>query len=210
MILREGLLPLAVTTAVAILVTSIVGVLESLVLWVFLVWLVRVYWEHRPLLPSQPMAVLSPVHGRVLSVDAYRDTWLERQALRIGIAVSFPGIVPLRSPVEAKVMDWYTRIGVFGTTQRPCAPDESPDCYAQWLQTDEGDDVVFAISSRFPLSRARFDHAPGERVGQGARSGFFYFASVVDILIPDSSSASVVVGDPVEAGESVLARLSRG
>jgi len=184
-------------------------VLESLVLWILLAWLMRVYWEHRPLLPSQPKGVLSPARGRVLSVDSYRDTWLDRPALRIRLAIPFPGIVPLRCPIEAKVMDLYTRIGAFGTTQRMCGPDESPDCYAQWLRTDEEEDILFAISSHFPLSRARFDHAPGERVGQGARSGFIYFASVIDILIPDDSSVSVVVGDPVDVGESVLAQLSR-
>ena len=106
-------------------------------------------------------------------------------------------------------MDLYTCIGAFGTTQRACGEDESPDCYAQWLRTDEGEDVVFDISSHFPLSRARFDHAPGERAGHGARSGFFYFASVVDIVLPQDSSVSVAVGDTLDAGESVLAQLSR-
>ena len=54
-----------------------------------------------------------------------------------------------------------------------------------WVQTDEGEDIVFAISSHFPVSRARFDQAPGERVGQGARSGFIYFASVIAFVCRD-------------------------
>ena len=210
MILREGYTPLTVTAVAAVVVAGAVGVMQSLPLWIVLAWLTRVYWEHRPLLPAQPKGVLSPVAGRVLAVKPYRDTWLDRPALRITIAIAFPGIVPLRCPIEAKVMDLYTRIGVFGAAQRACAPEESPDCYAQWLRTDEGEDVMFAVSSRFPVSRARFDHAPGERVGQGARSGFIYFASVIDVLVPDDSSLSVEVGEPLEAGESVLALLARG
>lgn len=208
MILREGVAPLAVTTVSAVIVASAVGVAQSIVLWVLLAWLMRVYWEHRPIVPAQPKGVLSPVQGRVVSVEPYRDPWLDRPVLRIRVDVSFPGIVPLRCPIEAKVMDLYTRIGAFGAEQRACGLDESPDCYAQWLQTDEEEDVVFAISSHFPLSRARFDQAPGERVGQGARCGFIYFASVVDILIPQSSVISVRVGEPVDAGESVLAQVS--
>ena len=174
MILREGNVPLAITGVAGLVVASTVGLTASLALWLFLAWLLHIYWEHRPSLPAEPKGILSPVHGRVLNVDRYRDSWLERSALRVRIAIPFPGIVPLRCPIEAKVMDLYTRVGAFGTAQRACAADESPDCYAQWLQTDEGEDVVFAISSHYPLSRARFDHAPGERVGQGARSGFIY------------------------------------
>ncbi|MFT5172469.1 MAG: hypothetical protein ACI8W7_000633 [Gammaproteobacteria bacterium] len=209
MILREGFIPLSVTTALAVVVAGTVGVPASVPLWMVLAWLLRVYWEHRPVLPAQPKGVLSPIHGRVIGVDSYLDSWLQRSAMRIRIGIPFPGIVPLRCPIEAKVMDLYTRIGTFGTTQRACTADESPDCYGQWLQTDEGEDVVFVISSNLPLSRARFDQAPGERVGQGARSGFFYFASVVDILLPADSSVMVAVDDAVDAGESVLAQLSR-
>ncbi len=209
MILREGFVPLSTIAVLAVVVAIALGVLESLVLWIPLAWLTHVYWEHRPLLPAQPKGVLSPVQGRVLSVEPYRDSWLQRPALRIKLAISFPGIVPLRSPIEAKVMDLFTRIGAFGAAQRDCTPDESPDCYAQWLQSDEGEDVVFAISSHFALSRARFDQAPGERVGQGARSGFIYFASVIDLLLPADAQASVAAGDRVTAGEDVLAQLAR-
>jgi phosphatidylserine decarboxylase len=146
----------------------------------------------------------------VTAVAREHDPLLERVTLRIRLRVPFPGVVPLRSPTEGKVMDLYARRGVFGAGQRPCAPGESPDFYGQWLRTDEGEDVVYGLSSHWPLSRARFDHAPGERVGQGARSGFFYFASVADVLLPEGASASVAVGERVFAGESVLGRLRRG
>ena len=60
--------------------------------------------------------------------------------LRIRVEMPFPGIVPMRSPTEGKVMDLYARRGVMGKPQRPCSVDESPDCYGQWMQTDEGQD----------------------------------------------------------------------
>jgi phosphatidylserine decarboxylase len=208
-ILREGYVPLSIALAAAAGVVSSIGVLESLPLWVVLAWLLRVYWEHRPAIPAQPKAVLSPVQGRVIGSEVFYDPWLKRPTLRIRVAVPFPGIVPLRCPIEAKVMDLYTRVGTFGAAQRPCAVDESPDCYAQWLQTDEGEDVVFCVSSRFPVSRARFLQAPGERVGHGERNGFIYFASVVDLLIPEDSEVLVQAGQSLNAAESVLAQLPK-
>jgi phosphatidylserine decarboxylase len=127
-ILREGYVPLGVALATAVAVANGADLLVSAPLWALLAWLLRVYWEHRPEIPPQPKAVLSPVQGRVLDSGAYFDPWLQRPAQRIRIAVSFPGIVPLRCPIEAKVMDLYTRVGTFGEAQRPCAVDESPDC----------------------------------------------------------------------------------
>jgi phosphatidylserine decarboxylase len=209
MILREGVIPISATGFLAAVVHGALGAFAALPLWLALVWFTWLYWEWRPPLPSDPNAILSPVDGRVLAVGEARDPWLERDALRITIATAFPGVLPLRSPTEGKVMDLYTRRGVFGEAQHECAPGESPDCYGQWVRTDEGDDVAYALSSRFALSRARFDIAPGERVGQGARSGFIYFASVSDVLAPHGSTARVSVGDRVDAGESVLAHLPK-
>lgn len=209
MILREGIVPLLATTAAALLVTGTAGWRYALPLWLLLAWLARVYSARRPPVPAEPLGVLAPVTGRVLQVVEQDDPWLERTALRVSLRVGFPGIVPMRSPTEGTVRDTYTRRGVFGAEQRPCAGDESPDCYAQWVQTDEGEDVIFALSSHFPLSRARFDHAPGERMGQGELCGFFYGASVADVLMPRGSQIAVSPGDRVLAGESVLASFDR-
>ena len=210
MILREGVGPIGAAGLAALVVSGAVGWLAASPLWLIAAWLCALYWEHRPPVPADPLGVLAPVTGRVVLVGEEPDPWLERSAIRVRIRLGVPGIVPLRSPTEGRIMDIYARRGSFGRAQRTCAPDESPDCYGQWLRTDEGDDVVYAVSSHWPLSRARFDHAPGERAGQGARSGFFYFASVADVLVPAGSVASVAVGDEVLAGETVLARLVHG
>lgn len=209
MILREGFLLLALTLAAALLLSAAAGWLAALPVWLVLGWLIWVYWARRPSIPAEPLAVLAPVSGRVLRVVEEDDPWLQRTALRVSIRVGFPGIVPLHCPSEGTVQDIYVRHGVFGSAQRACRTDESPDCYGQWLQTDEGEDVIYAVSSRFPLSRARFDHAPGERVGQGERCGFFYGASVADVLMPHGSESALSPGDRVDAGETILASLSR-
>jgi len=207
-ILREGVAPIGVAVVASLVASGVAGWLAAAPLWVIAVWLCWLYWEHRPPVPADPLGVLAPVAGRVTFVGEALDPWLQRPALRVRVRLPFPGVVPLRSPSEGRIVDIYARRGVFGAEQRACAPDESPDCYGQWLRTDEGDDVVYVLSSHWPLSRARFDHGPGERCGQGARSGFFYFASVADVLLPAGSSPEVAVGDRVDAGETVLGRLS--
>lgn len=210
MILREGIVPLALMLAAALLVGAAAGWLAALPLWLVLGWLTWVYWARRPRVPAEPRGVLAPVSGRVLCVVEEDDPWLERTALRVSIRIGFPGIVPLHCPIEGTVQDIYVRHGVFGGEQRACNASESPDCYGQWLQTDEGEDVIYAVSSHLPLSRARFEYAPGERVGQGERCGFFYGASVADVLMPRGSESGLSPGDRVHAGETILAMLSSG
>lgn len=167
-----------------------------------LAWL---YAAPRRKIPASPRGVLSPVDGVVARVESYHNPWLERDVTRIDIRIRAPGITQLHSVTEGKIKDLWTRYGPLGEKQLRRSLDASPDCYALWVQTDEGDDVVVAVSSRWPVSRCRFDNAPGERVGQGNRLGFVYFASNVDILVPADSSPKVAPGDRVRAMESVLA-----
>lgn len=209
MILREGHAPILVIGVAGAVITGAASPLAAIPAWLLLLWLLVIYWERRPPVPANPRGVLSPVSGRVTYIGEEPDPYLEREALRIRVDLRFPGIVPVRSPTEGKVMDLYARRGVFGEDQRPCTEDESPDCYGQWIRTDEDEDIVFVLSSRAPVSRARFDQAPGERVGQGSRTGFFYLASFADVLVPAPSTVEVTVGDRVDAGESVLAQLAR-
>lgn len=171
-----------------------------------LIWL---YASPRRTIPASPRGLLSPVDGRISRVEAFRDPWLKREVLRISIDLQPPGVTVIYSVVEGKLKDLWTEYGPLGESQLKHSLDASPDCYALWVQTDEGEDVVIAISSRWPVSRCRFDHAPGERVGQGYRLGFVYFASCVDILVPTGSSAEVETGARVRAIESILGKIGR-
>ena len=85
---------------------------------------------------------------------------------------------------------------------------ESPSRYTRGLVTDGGHEVVYSVASVRKLSRLKFDHGPGERVARGRRSGFFYFATRIDVLLPEGSTAAVAVGDRVRGGSDVIAHLS--
>ena len=199
--------PIGIVAVAALLAHIAFGWWGSLASLALLGVTFALFWERRPPLPSEPKLVLSPVRGRVIEVHPDRDGWLDRDVLRIRIAVALPGIVPIRAPVEGKVMEFYTACGVFGEDQRSCRVDESPDCYVSWIRTDEDEDVVYGVSSRWPVSRARFWQSPGERVGHGKYSGFVYFASVVDVLLPPQSLPRVNAGQHVDAGAHGLAEL---
>jgi len=209
MIAREGLAPASVVACSAAAVAYYVDPGWSLPLWVLTAFFLYLFWEIPPDIPNLPLAVLSPGNGEVVEVTEAEDPWLERDALRVRIALGGPGTGVLRSPVEGKVMDYWTSAQPFNVPETLRETGVSPNCYSAWVQTDEGDDVVFAVSSLRPISRFKLYSAPGERIGFGQRMGFIYFGNVVDVYVPIGTRQRISAGDAVHAGSSVLGELVR-
>ncbi len=148
-------------------------------------------------IPSAPLAVLSPVDGRIIQVEHTDKGVLERESTRIVIRVDNFGAYTARSPVEGKVLnlqDNYSAgsrlLGVSGL----------------WLRTDEKDDVVVLMKAPRPFRPKSFI-GYGERLGQGQPFGFVRLTRLAQVYIPITSRVEVNVGDYVRAGSGILATL---
>ena len=211
MIAREGVLP----TAAALLLAGAgagagvrVAALCGIALAVVLVWGFR---DRARRIPSDPLALLSPVDGHYVDGSVRKDPWLARESLRLSLRMPALGMGVIRSPIEGQVREFWVRggIGDDGDLERA----SSPTSYAIWIQTDEEDDVVVAVFGRRLISRFKLDVAPGERIGHGHRLGFVYFGTAVTVYAPAISGladeAAVQPGRALVGGEHVLASLSR-
>lgn len=153
--------------------------------------------------PSSPLAVVSPADAVVVAVQEVADAYVGRQAISILLRKPWYKTVALRSPMEGKIQkQWY------GSSSANLGADNA-NRFAQWIQSDEGDDLSMALQ---PLSWAGFfrcySHA-GERIGQGQRCGVFPFSALVEVRVPTLSHIQVKVGDHVKAGTDKLATLLR-
>ncbi len=200
-------MPIGVTAAVAVAVHVAYGFLAALALWVALLVLGYIYRDPQRPVPSLPLALVGPADGRVASVRHATDPWLKRDVLRIGIRLPSLGIGPLRSPTEGKVMDYRLAHEAYRTVDFCVLPRRVAVCHAMWVRTDEGDDVVLVVSSRWSFHRLQFSVNVGERIGQGQRCGFSHFGSRVDVLAPVSSRAEIDANQHVAAGSTVIASL---
>ncbi|MFK8031160.1 MAG: hypothetical protein AB8G18_13065 [Gammaproteobacteria bacterium] len=167
-------------------------VLPCLVLLLILVLLFRD--PHRDV-PSKPLAVVSPVDGRILSVEPTDKGALQRESIRIVIKVSAAGAYSARSPTEGKVLnlmdnltDGSRLLGVGGL----------------WVRTDERDDVVVLMKGPTNWTRPVSFVGYGERLGQGQRFAFNRLARQAEVYVPVNSRMQVKQGDRVRAGSDIL------
>ena len=201
LIAREGWLWIAAIVLPAAIVHYLYG-LVSVPLWLLVLLLLYLFRDPARKVPAAPLGIVSPVDGKILAIDTVHDAYLDRQALRISIKMGFTNVYSAHSPIEGKVVEQW-----LGVPRKMEGGDEDVAIYAQWIQSDEKDDVVLVIEAGAHLPRPQCYAQSGERIGQGQRCGFIRFGSQVDVLIPVTSRVAVSVGNDVTAGSDVIATL---
>ncbi len=197
LIAREGWRWIALAAAITLLLQWQFGWLAA-PLWLVVGLLLFLFRDPPRRVPPSPLGIVSPVHGRVLSIDTTRDPWLERQAVRITIHMRKSDIFSVRSPMEGKVLQQW--LG------KRDGPADGPR-YAQWIQSDEEDDVLLVIAPSLRALPPRCYVHSGERIGQGQRCGFLYFGGRVEVWVPTGSRIDVEAGDKLRAGSDIIATL---
>ncbi len=174
------------------------GIVWTIPFWLLSLLVLFMFRDPEREIPSSPLAVVSPVDGRISAIEHLYDPYLDRQSLRIQIDMFRTGVYTTRSPVEGKVLEP-------GAALMAKLPPKSP--HGVWIKTDEGDDLV-VVMHRGPLGNAptcavRF----GERVGQGQRCGYLHLGGRIQLYLPENSRVIVNINDQVQAGKNVVAYL---
>ncbi len=195
---REIRLALIVMVIIAISIKVYMGWLPALVVATVIVIVAYLFRDPICTIPSAPLAIVSPVSGHIESIEKTSDTYLNRQAIRIRIHMSYLDTHILRSPIEGKVRNQWAESSPDNDTKKR---------YTYWIQTDEGDDIVYSIGTGNFAPFLNIDLRCGERTGQGQKSGYLYFFGIVDVYVPESSRILVSEGDTIDAGASILAMI---
>ena len=174
------------------------GLAWTLPFWVLGLLILYVFRDPHREIPASPLAVVSPVDGRVSAIEALHDPYLDRQAQLVQIDMFRTGVYTARSPVEGKILEP-------GADSQERLPPKAP--HGVWIRTDEGDDLV-VVMNRGPLGNPpRCAVGYGERVGQGQRCGYLHLGGRIQLYLPENARLSVNINDRVRAGQDVIGQL---
>ncbi|MGD8514297.1 MAG: phosphatidylserine decarboxylase [Granulosicoccaceae bacterium] len=203
LIAREGRPFIVLAFLFAAVLVYLYGWLLTMPVWLLPLLLMYMFRDPTREVPADPLGIVSPVDGHVTSIDRVHDHYLDRDAVRIRIRMNPFGVYTTRSPIEGKVMhQWY----ITDKTQLRAGDP----AFAQWIQTDEGEDLLIA------MYRAPIVHHPhcfvqtGERVGQGQRCGFINFGAHIEMFLPADARIHAVSGQTVLGGVTVLSDFAGG
>ncbi len=202
------MLPIAVMLALAALLHYNYGWWVASLAWMLSAALIFLFRDPRRQVPPSPLAIVAPIDGRIISVSQERDPYLDREAIRIKMRGSWWGVFSIRSAMEGKVNNQW-----FGCLPNGARSDlysgNSIPLFAQWTQSDEGDDLVTTMSPKLVRNGIRCMVQSGERIGQGKRCGFIPFGVNAETFLPANSRIEVNPGDKIKAGTGILATLVR-
>lgn len=207
-IARQGMLPIAVVLFLASMLHYFYGWWASLGVWIVAAALIFIFRDPRRQVPPSPLGIVAPIDGKVVSIDQERDPYLDREAIRIKMRGSRWGVFSIRSVIEGKVNDQWFGVLPNAADQSLYGKKDIPP-FAQWTQSDEGDDIVTTLSPKLVSKGMRCEVNSGERIGQGKRCSFIPFGADAETFIPPNSRIEVKPGDKIQAGTCIIATLVR-
>ncbi|MDX6765929.1 MAG: phosphatidylserine decarboxylase family protein [Candidatus Methylacidiphilales bacterium] len=158
----------------------------------------------RPI-PPDPLDIVSPADGRVISVEILEETAFQHGPMRrIAVFLSVFDVHVNRMPVAGRIIKSHHHAGEFLDARNP-EIDVRNEAQNWLIETDRGPVVVRQIAgliARRIVAWAR----EGDSLDKGQRFGMIRFGSRTDVYLPVDCEVAVKAGDRVQGGSSVIAR----
>jgi phosphatidylserine decarboxylase len=181
----------------------VVFVLTTLV-FLFLISFFRV--------PSRNMtmdenAIIAPADGKVVVIEETIDPeYFKDKRLQISIFMSPANVHVNRAPVTGEVIYSIHHKGKFLVAWDPKSSTDN-ERHSVVIRNERGEILVKQIAGALAKRIVNYLKV-GQKVSQNAEMGFIKFGSRVDVLLPPGISVNVKLGENVQGGITVLARLS--
>ncbi len=157
--------------------------------------------------PPDEDAYISPADGRVLKVSEIdEDRYLFRPMKKIEIFMSPMDVHVNRVPRTGVVVDAIYNKGKFLNAELDKASTDNEQ-NAVIVADEQGREYMFVQIAGLVARRIVSYVRAGKEVEKGQRMGLIKFGSRLDVYLPPEATVTVVVGDRVRAGESIVGRL---
>lgn len=195
----------AFLTLVLAAINFIGGAIFSLLLTTFVLVFFR---DPERFVPFEKNVVVSPADGKVILVDEGEDQrFTNRKGKRICIFMNIFNVHVNRMPISGKVENIIYKPGKFYNADSTKAELENEYC-ASIIETENEKKIAVVQIAGLIARRIICWLEPGDSITTGQRFGLIRFGSRVDIYLPEDTKITVIKGDKVRAGESILAHLN--
>ncbi|UCE32986.1 MAG: phosphatidylserine decarboxylase [Burkholderiales bacterium] len=205
-IAREGWLYLGASLALAVVVAAAAGWVWSIPFGLLALFVLQFFRDPPRTAPEGAGLVLAPADGRIVAVEAARDPYADREALKISVFMNVFNVHSNRAPVDGHIERVAYFPGGFVNADLDKASEEN-ERNALVIRRDDGVQVTCVQIAGLVARRILCYVAEGDRLERGQRFGFIRFGSRVDVYIPPSGTPRVAIGEKVHATTSVLAEL---
>ena len=194
--------PLLAAAVLTAWLTSPLWALPAVLLAAFFLWFFR---DPDRVVPDEGGALVSPADGKVTDISMVPSNG--RQRLRISIFLNVFNVHVNRSPIAGVIREVRYQRGKFVNAMNAASAEQNEQNVV--TVEGEGQTVVFKQIAGLLARRIVFNKKVGDRVQRGERVGLIKFGSRVDVLLEESASVEVKIGDHVKGGASILAYLNR-
>ena len=194
----------AFTTAIFALLGFTFLALTGLVATFFICYFFR---DPDRVVPNYSGVVVSPADGKIIFAGPVdNNLFLEGRCLKISIFMSIFNVHVNRIPCAGKVKTIRYYPGKFFSANLDKA-SKLNEHNAIILATEEGKEICIVQIAGLIARRIICHIQKGDTVDRGQRFGLICFGSRLDVYLPSTLNLSVVAGDKVKAGVSVLGDL---
>ena len=206
-IAREGWPFLAIAVVAAALATFLLGGAAAVPFWLIALFVLQFFRDPARKIVEGAKSVVAPADGRIVAVEKVRDTYADRDAIKVSVFMNVFNVHSNRSPVDGVVQGCWYSPGKFVNADLDKASTEN-ERNAVWLRTPDGQDVTSVQVAGLIARRILCYVDKGAVLTRGQRYGFIRFGSRVDVYLPLDATVKVAIGDKVRASSTLLAELA--
>ena len=159
-------------------------------------------------IPEGPGLIVSPADGRVTDIEEIEEIEvLNRRVRRVGIFLSVFDVHVNRAPAAGRIVYCAEFEGTYHDARSPAA--STHNTARTWGFECEGGLLLVVRQITGAIARRIVPWAMMEQnVARGERFGMIRFGSRTEICLPLDAEIAVRVGQKVQGGSTVLARLA--
>jgi len=151
-------------------------------------------------------SVIAPADGKVVVIEETVDPeYFKDKRLQISIFMSPANVHVNRAPVSGEVIYSLHHKGKFLVAWDPKSSTDN-ERHSIVIRHGKADILVKQIAGALAKRIVNYMKA-GQKISQTAEIGFIKFGSRVDVLLPPGTEVDVKLGQNVQGGITVLARL---